>query len=109
MNYNELLEQLRSLEIKEMREDQPEHMEFVITASRLDSLSSILKGFYGPASASPEEQPSNEAKKHAGPYGGIRKGQTLYYLNSGEVSHCALLWPWGDGQSITIKLYQDKN
>jgi len=109
MNYNEFLEQIKVLEIKELREEQPEHMEFVIGTNHLNRLSSILESYYGAAYASSEEQPSKQAQKYADPYGGIRKSQTLYCLQSGEVFHCALLWPWGDGKSITIKMFQGEN
>ncbi|MBW1703262.1 MAG: hypothetical protein JRJ50_14325 [Deltaproteobacteria bacterium] len=95
MNYNEFLERIKELDFEELREDQPEYMEFVIATNHLNRLSSILESYYGAAYASPEEQPSKQ-----------RKGQTLYYLKSGEVFHCALLWPWGDRKSTTIKFFQ---
>ncbi|MBW1910723.1 MAG: hypothetical protein JRJ11_14485 [Deltaproteobacteria bacterium] len=106
MNYNEFLERIKELDFEELREDQPEYMEFVIATNHLNRLSSILESYYGAAYASPEEQPSKQAQKYADPNGGIRKGQTLYYLKSGEVFHCALLWPWGDRKSTTIKFFQ---
>jgi hypothetical protein len=109
MNHNEFLEQIKELEFKELREHQPEYIEFVIATHHLKSLSSILESYYGAAYASPEERPSKQAKKYADPYGGIGKGQTLYYLNRGEAFHCALLWPWGDGKATTIKIIQGEN
>jgi hypothetical protein len=109
MNHNEFLEQIKELEFKELREDQPEYIEFVIATHHLKSLSSILESYYGAAYASPEERPSKQAQKYADPYGGIEKGQTLYYLNRGEIFYCALLWPWGDGKATTVKIIQGEN
>ncbi len=106
MNYNDFLEQIKELEFEELREDQPEYMEFVIRTNHLNRLSSIFESYYGAAHASPEKKPSRRAKKYAGPYGGIKKGQTLYYLDKVEVFHCALLWPWGNGEATTVKIYQ---
>ncbi len=106
MNYNDFLEQIKELEFEELREDQPEYMEFVIGTNHLNRLSSILESYYGAAYASPDKKPSRQAKKYADPYGGIKKGQTLYYLDTGEVFHCALLWPWGNGQATTVKIIQ---
>ena len=109
MNYNEFLERIKELEFKELREDQPEYMEVVVATNHLDRLSSILESYYGAVYASPEEQPSKQAQKYADSSGGIRKGQPLYYLKSGKTFHCALLWPWGDGKSITIKFFQGES
>ncbi len=109
MNYNEFLEQIKELEFNELREDQPEYIEFVIATHHLKSLSSILESYFGAAYASPEERPSKQAQKYADPYGGIGKGQTLYYLNRGEIFYCALLWPWGDGKATTVKIIQGEN
>jgi hypothetical protein len=109
MDYNEFLKQIKELEFKELREDQPEYMEFVITTDYLESLSSILESYYGDAYASPEKRPSKQAQKYADPYGGIRKGQTLYYLNREDIFYCALLWPWGDGKTTTVKIFQGEN
>lgn len=109
MNYNEFLEQIKELDFQELREAQPQYMEFVIATNHLDSLSSILESYYGVAYTSPEQRPSKQSQKYADPYGGIRKGQTLYCLNRGGVFRCALLWPWGDGKATTIKIIQGKN
>ncbi len=109
MNYNDFLKQIKELGFEELREDQPEYMEFVIGTNHLNRMSSILESYYGAAYASPEKKPSRQAKKYADPYGGIKKGQTLYYSDKGEVFHCALLWPWGDGKAITVKIYQGDN
>jgi hypothetical protein len=109
MNYNEFLEQIKKLECMELREDRPEYTELVIATNHLKSLISILESYYGAAYASPEERPSKQAQKYADPYGGIRKGQTLYYSDRGDVFQCALLWPWGDGKATTVKIIQGEN
>jgi len=109
MNYNEFLERIKELGFEDLREDRPEHMEFVIGTNHLNRLISIVESYYGAAHTSSEEKPSRQARKYADPYGGIRKGQTLYYLKSGEVFHCVLLWPWRDGKATTIKIIQGEN
>ncbi len=106
MNYNEFLKQINELRFEELREDRPEYMEFVIGTNHLNHLNSILESYYGAACSSPGKRPSQTAKKLADPYGGINKGQTLYHLDKGEVFYCALLWPWGNGQATTVKIYQ---
>jgi len=106
MTYVEFLKELQTVEFQESREDNPEYKEFIVTANHFTRLTSILQDFYGTAFSPPEERPSKQAKTFADPYGGIQKGQTLYYKSSNETSYWALLWPWGDGKSTTIKLFQ---
>ncbi len=107
MDYNEFLKQVKRLEFQELREDRPGYLEFVIATDYMSSLNSILESYYGAAYSPPEKEPPKHAQKYAEPYGGIQEGQTLYYLDSGDYFHCALLWPWGNGKSTTIKLFQD--
>ncbi len=106
MDYNEFLKQIKTLEFQELREDRPEYIEFVIATDYMANLTSMLESYYGPAYSPPEKTPSEQAQEYAGPYGGIQEGQTLYYLDCGDFFHCALLWPWGNGKSTTIKLFQ---
>jgi hypothetical protein len=109
MTYDEFLEQIKQIEIDEMREDQPDYMEFVIGKNHMDSLSSVFESYYGTAYVPLGKWPSTQAKKYAAPHGGIRKGQALYCLNKVDVFHCALLWPWSGGKATTVKLFQGEN
>jgi len=106
MDYNEFLKQIKQLEFQELREDRPEYIEFVMATDYMPSLTSILESYYGTAYSPPGKEPSEQAQKYADPYGGIEEGQTLYYLDCGDCFHCALLWPWGNGESTTIKIFQ---
>jgi hypothetical protein len=109
MTHDEFLEQIKQIEIDEVREDQPDYMEFVIGKNNMDSLSSVLESYYSTACVPLGESPSSQAKRYAAPHGGIRKGQALYCLNKGDVFHCALLWPWSGGKATTVKLFQGDN
>jgi hypothetical protein len=106
MDYKEFLKQVKRLEFQELREDRPEYIEFVMATDYMPSLTSILESYYGTAYSPPGKKPPEDAQKYADPYGGIEEGQTLYYLDCGDFFHCALLWPWGNGNSTTIKIFQ---
>jgi hypothetical protein len=106
MDYNEFLKQVKTLEFQELREDRPEYIEFVIATDYMPNLTSVLESYYGAGYSPPEKNPPEQAQKYADLYGGIQEGQTLYYLDCDDIFHCALLWPWGNGQSTTIKLFQ---
>jgi len=104
MTFQELLAQIQTLKIEESRGQAEEYFEAVISTANLDALHKILTSYFG-APLKPEGvPPSSEAKECAGPYGGIRKDQTMYFRRDGEYSECALLWPWGSGNRVTMKV-----
>jgi hypothetical protein len=108
MTFQDLLAQIQTLKVEESRGQTGEYFEAVISRADLDPLHKILTAYFG-APLKPEgHSPSSEAKEHAGPYGGIRKDQTMYFRLDGEYSEYALLWPWGSGNRVTIKIIRSK-
>jgi hypothetical protein len=47
---------------------------------------------------------SLKAQKVTKNFGGIQTQQTLYYVDRGDISDCAMVWPWNDGKHVTIKM-----
>ncbi|MDD5218238.1 MAG: hypothetical protein PHN49_04425 [Candidatus Omnitrophica bacterium] len=108
MNYPELLQAIKKIRCEEVRVDSDEFYEMVIRKDSLKELSDVLGQYFGPPLKTAEAQPSREASKAAEPYGGIWKGQTLYYLEHDRQAHVAMLWPWSDGVTITLKMIQGR-
>ena len=40
----------------------------------------------------------------ANEFGGVRKGQTLYCISISSPLIIAMLWPWQDGERVTLKI-----
>ncbi len=108
MTYTKLLEEVKKLEIEEIRADSSEMLEFAIGTDYLNQLNGVLEGYFGPPLKPPNKRPSPQAATYASPYGGIRRGQTLYCKEGDTVLNIALLWPWGDGTCVTVKIMQDQ-
>lgn len=106
MTYPELIEEVKKIKLWERRVDSPNLLEFVITQELLNTLTLLLENYFGLPLKPAGQAPSREANAYSAAYGGIQKGQTLYYRDSGASSHCALLWPWSDGKWITVKVAQ---
>lgn len=104
MKHAELLEEIRALELREMRLDSSSLFEAVVTKYWLDRLTALLDKHFGPPLKPEGEWPSQQATAYADPYGGIRQNQTLYYLADEKHFYLAMLWPWMDGVCITLKL-----
>jgi hypothetical protein len=67
----------------------------------LNVLDSLLSPPAKPAGA----KPSQEIKNITAPFGGVRDNQTLYKKDTPEGSWLAMLWPWGNQQQTTLKLF----
>ena len=109
MTFQDFLAQIQTIKIEESRIQTEDYFEAVISKGCLDSLHKILIAYFGPPLKPEGRSPSGEANRHAKPYGGIRKVQTMYFRRDEDHSECALLWPWRSGACITIKVIQSKS
>lgn len=109
MNFQDFLVQIQSLEIKERRAQTAEYFEAVISKAGLDSLHKNLRTYFGPPLKAEGHFSSGKARRHAKPYGGVRRNQTMYFRRDGDYDECALLWPWGSGACVTLKVIRSKN
>jgi len=108
MTYTKLLEEVKKLKIEETRTDSFEMLEFVIHRDSLSQLNRILESYFDQPLKPPNEKPSRLVVKYTSPYGGIRQDQTFYFRECDTVLNFALLWPWGDGTLVTVKIIQDQ-
>ena len=109
MTFQDFLIQIQTIRIEESRAQTEKYFEAVISKANLDPLHKILTAYFGPPLKPEGCSPSGEANRRAKPYGGIRKDQTMYFRRDGDHCECALLWPWGSGARITIKVSQSKS
>ncbi|OGX10898.1 MAG: hypothetical protein A2351_06430 [Omnitrophica bacterium RIFOXYB12_FULL_50_7] len=109
MTFQDFLAQIQTMKVEEFRAQTEEYFEAVISREGLDPLHKILTVYFGPPLKPEGHSPSGKANRHAKPHGGIRKDQTMYFRQDGECAECALLWPWGGGSRITIKVIQSKS
>ncbi len=104
MRYDLFLQELKKFPNIELRSDEPECFEFVVKTSDLPKVHTVLETFFGKPMKPAGTRASSEAKKMTEAYGGIRDDQTLYHLESEELYYYSLIWPWANGQSVTVKV-----
>lgn len=102
MTFEDLLKQVLTIRCQETRSQQSDYCEIVLAAADIASLNSVLQSYFGPPLKAGGVTPSAEAMRCAKSHGGIQGNQTLYFNR--ETSELAMLWPWGNGQSVTLKL-----
>ena len=106
MTHEQLLAEIKKLKLQETRVDSKEAFEFVIRQGELNQVCGILEGFFGRAFKSAGEAPTKEAWDYTANIGGIRENQILYYVKHEGISYCAMIWPWSNRVSVTVKIFQ---
>lgn len=108
MTFQELLSEVQKLRFEEHRIQSEDYLEGVISKDSLDSLHMVLTAYFGSPLKPEGQSPSGQIQHQAAPFGGIRKDQTMYARQDGAHFEYALLWPWGSGIRITVKVVRSK-
>lgn len=104
MEFYKLKTDLKALEPDMLRIDNDEYFEMVVKKIRIDDVQRVLEDIFGPPSEGLYDKLSKEVKGVINNIGGLRKGQILYFLEKDGFSMFAMLWPWQDGERVTIKI-----
>lgn len=105
MEFDKIKAEVRKMELDMTRMDNENYFEAVIGHARLEGVVRVLEGIFGVPILPSDKKLLKDAKKLIKSAGGLRKGQTLYFLNNeSECSAFAMLWPWQDGERTTIKI-----
>lgn len=104
MTINKILERLSVLDVKKKRSQEENYLELVFFKKDINAWERELKEIMGQAKKPFRVKPSAEHDKLAKPYGGIRANQALYQKSFHAYDVIAMIWPWGNGQNMTLKL-----
>lgn len=104
MEFDKIKAEVKSADLETTREDKEDYFEAVLKTGAISALAKILESIFGPPAWPSREKLSKEADKIIKNFGGIRKGQTLYLACQDGVTVFAMLWPWQDGERVTIKM-----
>jgi len=106
MDFSEIKNAVGGIKLDELRVNGDNHFEAVIVKDELSKVVTLLEGFFGPPAFPSKVKLSASVRQDIDAHGGIMGGQTLYYSASGGATMFAMLWPWGDGQKITVKIFR---
>jgi hypothetical protein len=108
MEFDKIRAQVRKTEPDIMRLDSEDYFEAVIVKARLGEVVRVLESIFGAPAWPSNNKMLKDTQKLVSGAGGLRKGQTLYVLTDAGSSAFAMLWPWQDGERITIKIARVK-
>lgn len=106
MEFNEVKLEVKDLEFESLRTDCDNYFEAVLIKQELDKLNARLQKLFGAPAWPSKNRLSYQMEEAVKGFGGIMSGQTLYFKNQGQDSIFAMLWPWQDGEHITVKIIQ---
>ena len=109
MTFQELLTQIQTLKLADRRIQTTDYLEAVVEKDFVEPLCKILTEYFGGPLKPGGQPPSGKASRIAQPHGGVRTDQAMYFRQDAEHDEYALLWPWGTGTRVTVKIIQSKN
>jgi hypothetical protein len=104
MKFDDILLQAKELGIYERRSLSAEYCELVFFSRDLEGWYGILSTALGEPRKPPGQEPSESDLDLTHPTGGIRINQTLFEKDFGKKTLIAKIWPWDDGERMTLKM-----
>lgn len=104
MQFSDLIKEIKAGSFTEMRKDSDRYFEAVVTKQELPNLTKRLERFFGVPTWPSKNKISSQAQGIIKDFGGIMPNQTLYFWCEGKDTAFAMLWPWSDGENITVKI-----
>ena len=104
MEFYELKTHLHKFVFTEVRADEEDFFEAVISKSELVKLTPVLESLLGQPVVPESKNLSAQLQATIKELGGVMGGQSLYVLSQADTSFFAMLWPWSNGSLITLKV-----
>ena len=106
MQFDDLKNGIKGIAIDDLREESQDYFEAVIMKEELEKIVNRLEKFLGLPARPSKAKLSSQIEGAIKEYGGIGPGQTLYFSKLDNRNVFAMLWPWSDGNHITLKIIQ---
>ena len=103
MEFEELKGTIKDIDVAERRTDNDNYLEVVIVKRNLAALLFKLDTFFGPVACTGESVLASSVRQVIKEFGGLTTGQTLYFYEKAGNFIFVMLWPWHDGEHITLK------
>ena len=104
MDFDKIKNDIKNTPLESVRVDNEVYLEAVVRVGALGEIVRLIENSIGKPAWPSKAKLGRDARALTDKFGGLRNGQTLFYLNEGGVSIFAMLWPWQDGERVTIKL-----
>lgn len=103
----ELMRTAKRLGAEETRRESEDYLELVLRRDKQPALEDALQRYFGVPFKPAGTRPCETCDKLSGSHGGITTDQTLYFTEREKLPNAAMIWPWSDGERLTVKIIQD--
>lgn len=104
MEFEKIKAEIENIGLDNKRADNGDYFEAVVKKESIGKIMRFLEGTLGNPVWPSQNKLPRDADKIVKNFGGLRKDQTLFFLNKDGASLFAMLWPWQDGERITVKI-----
>ncbi|MDD5255259.1 MAG: hypothetical protein PHR11_04305 [Candidatus Omnitrophica bacterium] len=104
MEFEHLKTSIKKVGFETARKESETYLELVLVRQHLSPLLAALDGLFGSSVWPSGNALTPEIQEVIKGFGGIMQGQTLYFWHNENSFVFAMLWPWQDGEHITVKL-----
>ncbi len=91
-------------ELELVRADDKDYFEAVVLKDKLIKLIEKIEATFGHQKLPSDKELPLQIQQVVDNLGGIRGNQTLYVFNNENIFILIMLWPWGDGKRVTLKM-----
>jgi len=104
IQFNKDMVEVQNMDFETVRINSNKYFEAVLLKNKLPDLTKTLEKIFGAPKWPSEKELSGETQEIINGFGGIRDDQSLYFLKQEKDYVFAMLWPWQDGEHITLKI-----
>jgi len=105
MQFKELKNTIKGIGVETSRKEDDNYLEVVMIKDKLTEVIVNLNNLFGSA----QGKPTPRAQDIINGFGGVMKGQTLYFWHENKSFIFVMLWPWQDGEHVTLKMGQGES
>ena len=103
MEFEEIKSDIKKTPLYNLRVDNDSYFEAVVKKEAVGEVMRLLEAAMGNPAWPSKGRLAKDARNLTDKFGGLRSGQTLFFLKKENVSLFAMLWPWQDGEKVTIR------
>lgn len=104
MEFEKIKRDLENIGLDNKRVDNDDYIEAVVKKESIGKIMQVLEGTLGKPVWPSQNKLPKDADKIVKNFGGLRHGQTFFFLSKDGSLLFAMLWPWQDGERITVKI-----
>lgn len=103
-DFEKMKSEVKKVALETIRIDNEAYFEAVVNKQSLSEAVCVLEKMFAQKAGPGVCNVPKDIEKVIKCFGGLRQGQSLYLSSEEKPSAFAMLWPWQDGERVTLKM-----